>query len=180
MSPKRVRTVHSFDISKESRAIARHVLRKHRPELLGAGAGGSLERAAMVDVWLEVEAHQLSPPAVAIVVECFAAPLLGRERDQTVVDENVEKLRKVLEVYEARLGECRYLAGDFLSLADLSPFTIMHCIMATEYAAALVEALPRVSAWWEGLAARPAAKKVAEFIPVGAAGLLEHPPKQQD
>jgi glutathione S-transferase len=107
MSPKRVRTVHSFDISKESRAIARHVLRKHRPELLGAGAGGSLERAAMVDVWLEVEAHQLSPPAVAIVVECFAAPLLGRERDQTVVDENVEKLRKVLEVYEARLGECR-------------------------------------------------------------------------
>ncbi|XP_066363187.1 glutathione S-transferase 4-like [Miscanthus floridulus] len=150
----------------ESRAIARHVLRKHRPELLGSG---SLEQAAMVDVWLEVEAHQLSPTAIAIVVECIFASFLGRERNQAAVDENVEKLKKVLEVYEARLSQSRYLAGDFLSLADLSHFTIMHYFMATEYAT-LVEALPHVSAWWEGLAARPAAKKVAEFMPVDAPG----------
>ncbi|AQK42160.1 Glutathione S-transferase 4 [Zea mays] len=155
----------------ESRAIARHVLRKHKPELLG---GGRLEQTAMVDVWLEVEAHQLSPPAIAIVVECVFAPFLGRERNQAVVDENVEKLKKVLEVYEARLATCTYLAGDFLSLADLSPFTIMHCLMATEYAA-LVHALPHVSAWWQGLAARPAANKVAQFMPVGAGA-----PKEQE
>ena len=150
----------------ESHAIARHVLRKHKPELLGTG---NLEQAALVDVWFEVEAHQLSPLAIAIVVECIFTPFLGRERNQAVVDENVEKLKKVLEVYEARLSKSKYLAGDFLSLADLSHFTIMHCFMATEYAA-LVEALPHVSAWWEGLAARPAAKKVAEFMPVGTAG----------
>ncbi|CAD6272810.1 unnamed protein product [Miscanthus lutarioriparius] len=149
----------------ESRAIARHVLRKHKPELLGSG---SLEQAAMVDVWLEVEAHQLSPAAIAIVVECIFASFLGRERNQAAVDENVEKLKKVLEVYEARLSQSRYLAGDFLSLADLSHFTIMHYFMDTEYAT-LVGALPHVSAWWQGLAARPAAKKVAEFMSVGAA-----------
>ncbi|CAD6272920.1 unnamed protein product [Miscanthus lutarioriparius] len=150
----------------ESHAISRHVLRKHKPELLGTG---NLEQAALVDVWFEVEAHQLSPLAIAIVVECIFTPFLGRERNQAVVDENVEKLKKVLEVYEARLSKSKYLAGDFLSLADLSHFTIMHCFMATEYAA-LVEVLPHVSAWWEGLAARPAAKKVAEFMPVGTAG----------
>ena len=149
----------------ESRAIARHVLRKHKPELLGTS---SLEQAAMVDIWLEVEAHQLSPLVLAIVLECIVAPFYGRERNQAIVDENVEKLKKVLEVYEARLSKSKYLAGDFLSLADLSHFTIMHGFMATEYAA-LVEALPHVSAWWEGLAARPAAKKVAEFMPVGTA-----------
>ncbi|CAD6272915.1 unnamed protein product [Miscanthus lutarioriparius] len=121
----------------ESHAIARHVLRKHKPELLGTATWSS---GTLVDVWFEA-----------------------------VVDENVEKLKKVLEVYEARLSKSKYLAGDFLSLADLSHFTIMHCFMATEYAA-LVEALPHVSAWWEGLAARPAAKKVAEFMPVGTAG----------
>jgi glutathione S-transferase len=152
-------------IFKESRAIARHVLRKHKPELLGSG---SLEQEAMVDVWLEVETHQLSPAAIAIVVECIFASFLGRERNQAAVDENVEKLKKVLEVYEARLSQSRYLAGDFLSLADLSHFTIMHYFMDTEYAT-LVEALPHVSAWWQGLAARPAAKKVAEFMSVGAA-----------
>ncbi|CAD6272811.1 unnamed protein product [Miscanthus lutarioriparius] len=156
----------------ESRAIARHVLRKHKPELLGTG---SLEQAAMVDVWLEVEAHQLHPAAIAIVVYCIFASYLGRERNQAVVDENVEKLKKVLEVYEARLSQSKYLAGDFLSLADLSHFTIMHYFMATEYAT-LVEALPHVNAWWEGLAARPAAKKVAEFMPVDAPGS----PKKQE
>ncbi|XP_066364110.1 glutathione S-transferase 4-like [Miscanthus floridulus] len=155
----------------ESRAIARHVLRKHKPELLGAG---SLEHAAAVDVWLEVEAHQLHPAAVAIVIECIFASYLGRERNQAVVDENVEKLKKVLEVYEAWLSQSRYLAGDFLSLADLSHLTIMHYFMATEYAT-LVEAHPHVKAWWEELAARLAAKKVAEFMPLGAGA-----PKKQE
>jgi glutathione S-transferase len=122
----------------------------------------------MVDMWVEVEAHQMQPLAGAIAVECIVAPVLhGRERNQAVVDENVEKLKKVLEVYEARLAQSNYLAGDVLSLADLSHFTIMHYFMATEYAT-LVEALPHVSAWWEGLAARPAAKKVAEFMPLGS------------
>jgi glutathione S-transferase len=122
----------------------------------------------MVDMWVEVEAHQMQPLAGAIAVECIVAPVLyGRERNQAVVDENVEKLKKVLEVYEARLAQSKYLAGDVLSLADLSHFTIMHYFMATEYAT-LVEALPHVNAWWEGLAARPAAKKVAEFMPLGS------------
>jgi glutathione S-transferase len=148
----------------ESRAIARHVFRKHKPELLG---GGSLERSAMVDVWLEVEAHQLHPAAGAVVVECVFAPFLGRARNQAAVDENLGKLNKVLEVYEARLSQSRYLAGDFLSVADLSHFTMMHYFMGTEYAA-VVEAFPHVRAWWEELAARPAARKVAEFMPLGA------------
>jgi glutathione S-transferase len=139
---------------------------------LGAG---SLEQAAMVDMWLEVEAHQLHPAAIVIVVYCIFASYLGRERNQAAIDENVEKLKKVLEVYEARLSQSKYLAGDFLSLADLSHFTIMHYFMATEYAT-LVEALPHVNAWWEGLAARPAAKKVAEFMPVDAPGS----PKKQE
>ncbi|CAD6334655.1 unnamed protein product [Miscanthus lutarioriparius] len=149
----------------ESRAIGKHVLRKYKPELLGAG---SLEDTAMVEMWLEVEAHQHHPAAGAIAHECIAAPaLLGRMPNQAIIDENVEKLKKVLEVYETRLSKCRYLAGDFLSLADLSHFTVMHYFMATEYAA-LVEAHPHVKAWWEELAARPAAKKVAGFLTIGS------------
>ncbi|CAD6343320.1 unnamed protein product [Miscanthus lutarioriparius] len=54
----------------ESRAIARHVLRKYKPELLGSG---SLEQSAMVDMWVEVEAHQMEPLAGAIIVECIVA-----------------------------------------------------------------------------------------------------------
>lgn len=147
----------------ESRAIASHVIRKHKPELLGVG---DLERSAAVDMWLEVEAHQFHPPALAIVTECIAAPLRGRVRDQAVVDENVGKLRAVLLVYEARLGCHHYLAGDDVSLADLNHFTLMYYFMSTEYGAALVGPFPRVKEWWEELAARPAARKVATFMPL--------------
>ncbi|CAN6336318.1 unnamed protein product [Urochloa humidicola] len=145
----------------ESRAVARHILRKYKPELLGEG---SLERSAMVDVWVEVEAHQLHPVTAAISVECIAH-FLGRTRNQAVIDENVEKLEKVLEVYEARLSKCKYLAGDFFSFADLSHFTFVHYFMGTEYAA-MVHAHPHVKAWWEELAARPAARKVAALMPL--------------
>ena len=100
----------------------------------------------MVDVWLEVEAHQLTPAAGPVVVECVFAPFLGRARNQAAVDENLGKLRKVLEVYEARQAQSRYLAGNFLSATDHSHFTIMHYFMATEYAA-VVKALPHVRAW---------------------------------
>jgi glutathione S-transferase len=123
----------------------------------------------MVDVWLEVQAHQFHPAASSVVLECIFAPLLRRARDQAAVDENVGKLRSVLEAYEARLagGGQNYLAGgDGVSLADLSHFPLMHYLMGTEYGPALVEGLPGVAAWWEQLAARPAARKVASFMPL--------------
>ncbi|CAD6272906.1 unnamed protein product [Miscanthus lutarioriparius] len=136
-----------------------------------------MEDWAMVDMWLQVEAHQHHPAAAAIARECIAAPtLLGRVPNQTVIDENIKKLKKVLEVYETWLSKCRYLAGDFLSLADLSHFTVMHYFMGTEYAA-LVEACPHVKAWWEELAARPAAKKVAGFLTTGSGVALVSPLK---
>uniref|UniRef100_A0ACD5W3B9 Uncharacterized protein n=1 Tax=Avena sativa TaxID=4498 RepID=A0ACD5W3B9_AVESA len=144
----------------ESRAIARHVLRKYKPELLAGD--GSPAAAAMVDVWLEVEAQQHHAPTGAIMLQCIVVPLRGGVRDQAVVDENVAKLRKVLEVYEARLSASRYLAGESLTLADLSHFPMMRYFMDTEYKA-LVEALPHVKAWWEELKARPAARKVTEL-----------------
>jgi glutathione S-transferase len=138
------------------------VLRKHKPELLAGD--GSPEAAAMVDVWLEVEAQQHHAPTGAIMVQCILTPLLGGARDQAVVDENVAKLKKVLEVYEARLSKSKYLAGESVSLADLSHFPMMRYFMETEYKA-LVEELPHVKAWWEELKERPAARKVTEFMP---------------
>ncbi|RCV38266.1 hypothetical protein SETIT_8G128600v2 [Setaria italica] len=129
----------------------------HKPELLG---GGSLEQFAMVDVWLEVEAHQHHPAAGAIVMQCLITPLIGGERDQAVIDENADKLRAMFEIYEARLSRSKYLAGDFVSAADLSHFPLMR------YYATMVEALPHVRAWCEDLAARPAARKVAELMPL--------------
>ncbi|KAF0918301.1 hypothetical protein E2562_023375 [Oryza meyeriana var. granulata] len=148
----------------ESRAIARYVLRKYKPELLGLGEDGSLEKSAMVDVWLDVEAHQHEAAVKPIVLHCIVNKYVGQDRDQGLVDESIQKLEKLFEVYEARLSGSRYLAGDRISLADLSHFSFMRYFMATEYAG-VIDAYPHVKAWWEALLARPSVKKVMAGMP---------------
>ncbi|XP_006645873.2 glutathione S-transferase 4-like [Oryza brachyantha] len=158
----------------QSHAIARYILGKHKPELLGLGEGGGVEESAMVDMWLEVETHQYEAAMKPIVWHCIVHQHVGLDRDQAVVDECVRKLKRVLEVYEARLssaagsgspGPSRYIAGGGrVSLADLSHLPLMHYFAATEYAGVL-DAYPRVRAWWEALRARPSVKKVMAAMP---------------
>ncbi|KAM3318132.1 hypothetical protein ACQJBY_035715 [Aegilops geniculata] len=145
----------------QSRAIARYILRKYKPELLRAG---SLTESAMVDVWLDVEALQHETTVGPIVANCIIYPFEGRGRDQKIIDEKIEKLKKLLEVYESRLSNSKYLAGDFISLADLSHFPVTRYFMATEYAD-LLDAYPHVKAWWVTLLARPSVKKVMAGMP---------------
>ncbi|KAL6626624.1 hypothetical protein ACP70R_030350 [Stipagrostis hirtigluma subsp. patula] len=147
----------------QSRAITRYILRKYKPELLREG---DLAGSAAVDVWVDVEAHQLEPPLLSIVVHCIINQYIGKARDQAVVDESLAKLKTVLEVYEARLaaGSGAHLVGDGVSLADLSHFGFMRYFMATEYAG-VVDAYPRVKAWWDALLARPSVTKVIAGMP---------------
>ncbi|RLM91469.1 hypothetical protein C2845_PM08G13130 [Panicum miliaceum] len=145
----------------QSRAIARYVIRKYKPELLKEG---DLEGSAMVDVWLEVEAHHMEPTLWPIIRHCIIGPYVGRERDQAAVDESVAKLRALLPVYEARLSACRYLAGNDVTAADLCHFGFMRYFMATEYAG-VVDVYPHVKAWWDALLARPSVRKVIAGMP---------------
>uniref|UniRef100_A0A0E0MWE9 glutathione transferase n=1 Tax=Oryza rufipogon TaxID=4529 RepID=A0A0E0MWE9_ORYRU len=116
---------------------------------------GNMKEAAMVDLWTEVETHQFNPALSPIVFQCIINPALhGISTNQKVVDETVEKLKKVREVYEAHLSENTYLAGDFVSFTDLSHFSYTFYFMATPYAS-LFDSYPHVKAWWERLVARP-------------------------
>lgn len=124
---------------------------------------GYLEKSAMVDVWLEVEAHQYIPLIEAILMEIRIRPILGQPVDEKAVDENIEKLKKVLEVYETRLSRFKHLAGDFISLADLNHASTMLCLEITPYIS-LLHTYPCVKAWWDGLRARPAVRKVDELM----------------
>uniref|UniRef100_A0A453FKN5 glutathione transferase n=1 Tax=Aegilops tauschii subsp. strangulata TaxID=200361 RepID=A0A453FKN5_AEGTS len=140
----------------ESRAICKYACRKNKPELLKEG---DIKESAMVDVWLEVEAHQYTAALEPVILECLIRPMFGRATDQKIVEDNLVKLKKVLEVYEARLSKCKYLAGDFLSLADLNHVSATACLATTPYAS-LFDAYPHVKAWWSGLMARPSVQKI--------------------
>ncbi|CAN6183622.1 unnamed protein product [Urochloa humidicola] len=152
----------------ESRAISKYVLRKYKSPEHDLLREGNLREAAMVDVWTEVEAHQYNPALSPVVYECLINPAMrGAPTNQRVVEESLEKLRKVLDVYEARLSKSKYLAGDFLSFADLNHFPYTFYFMATPHAQ-LFDSYPHVKAWWERLMARPSMKKLGATMAAGA------------
>jgi glutathione S-transferase len=116
-----------------------------------------------VNVWLDVEYSQYNPLASVIIKNVILNPMRGKPSDQQAVDTSVEKLKKMLEVYDARLSQCKYLAGDFISFADLSHFPSNFYLMSLQYWS-MFESYPHFKAWWEAIMARPSIKKVLEIM----------------
>ncbi|GER24745.1 glutathione S-transferase [Striga asiatica] len=118
------------------------------------------KKMAIVSLGLEVEAHQFDPPASQLVRELLVKPhLLGLATDEAVVTEQEAKLAKVLDVYEARLAEYKYLCGDAFTLADLSHLPALEYLMGTRVKP-IIEARAHVHAWAKDILARPAWQKV--------------------
>lgn len=109
---------------------------------------------------MEAESQQYHPAISSIIFETMLAPkFFGKTPDEKVVADAVERLGKVLDVYEARLAQAKYVAGDFYSLADLNHLPYTHYLMTTPYKT-LVESRPHVKAWWEDISSREASLKV--------------------
>lgn len=146
----------------ESRAISRFICHKYE----GKGTplyGSSPKDKALVEQWLEVESQNYNPPCSAIVVEKVFKPFRGGQADEAIVQANLEKLNKVLDIYEAHLSKSKYLAGDFFSLADLSHIPYTHYLVNVAKLGEVIESRPHVKAWWEDITSRPSWKKVLEL-----------------
>ncbi|KAK8650678.1 hypothetical protein V6N13_140305 [Hibiscus sabdariffa] len=79
-----------------------------------------------------------------------------------IVEENEAALAKVLDVYEARLAQSKYLAGDRFTLVDLHHLPNAHYLMGSS-AKKLFDSHPHVSAWVADITARPAWSKVLDM-----------------
>ncbi|KAL8166454.1 hypothetical protein V2J09_007953 [Rumex salicifolius] len=145
----------------ESRAIIRYLATKHadkNPKL--ALLGRNLEERAMVDQWLEVEAHNFNELVYTIVLHVIVFPRMGQRSDMGLVESCKAKLEKVLDVYEERLSKSDFLAGDSFTLADLSHLPGIRYLTQEAGFGYLVADRESVSAWWENISSRPAWKKV--------------------
>ncbi|KAL3830453.1 hypothetical protein ACJIZ3_019255 [Penstemon smallii] len=144
----------------ESRAIIRYYAEKYKSELLGK----TIEERGLVEQWLEIEAHNFHPLVYDLVVQVLFNPKLGIPTNLERVKEDDEKLARVLDVYEERLSQSKYLVGDSFTLADLShiPFTQFLGSLGKEH---LLRDRKHVSAWWDDISSRPSWKKVHELYP---------------
>ena len=109
---------------------------------------------------MEVEAHQFHGPATAILHEIIVNPMYGVASNEQTIEREMEKLGKVLDVYEERLSKYKYLAGENYSLADLHHIPNLVYFMKTTKAEAIT-CRPHVRAWWDDISSRPATLKVS-------------------
>ncbi|KAJ4828807.1 hypothetical protein Tsubulata_010823 [Turnera subulata] len=146
----------------ESRAIVRYYAAKYAnqgPNLIGL----TLEERAIVDQWLEVEAHNFNELVYTIVLQVVILPRMGQLGDMKLARTCEQKLGQVLDVYEQRLSETKYLAGDSFTLADLSHLPGTRYLLEEAGMEHLVKERKNVSAWWEDISDRPAWKKLMKL-----------------
>ncbi|GKV04926.1 hypothetical protein SLEP1_g17013 [Rubroshorea leprosula] len=113
----------------------------------------------ILSMWMEVEAHQYDPVASKLAWELAFKSMFGMTADLAVVEENEAKLAKVLDIYETRLSQSKYLAGESFSLADLHHLPVTQVLLGTQ-TKKLFDSRPHVCAWIAGITARPAWCKV--------------------
>ncbi|KAJ8552953.1 hypothetical protein K7X08_020346 [Anisodus acutangulus] len=145
----------------ESRAVTQYIAHTY------ADKGNQLlandpKKMAIMSIWMEVESQKFDPVASKLNFEIVIKPMLGMVTDDAAVAENEEKLGKVLDVYESRLKDSKYLGGDSFTLADLHHAPVMNYLMGTKVKS-LFDARPHVSAWCADILARPAWSKALEY-----------------
>lgn len=118
---------------------------------------------AALECWLEVEPQHISEPISKVLFELQIKPLLSMTTDPATVEAESEKLGKVLDVYEARLSESKYLAGDAFTLADLNLMPYVYNLSLSSKAE-LMTSRPHFKKWWDEVSARPAWQKTAASI----------------
>lgn len=147
----------------ESRAITQYIEHEY------SGKGTKLtstdsKKKAVIGVWSEVESQHYDQVASKLVTEFGIKPLFGKPTDPKVVEENEGKLDSILDVYEKRLSESKYLGGECFTLVDLHHLPSLHYLMKSQ-SKKMFESRPHVSAWVADITARPAWAKVLAMIP---------------
>ncbi|CAH1431718.1 unnamed protein product [Lactuca virosa] len=143
----------------ESRAIMQYIERtyvKQGTDLISKEP----KKAAEQSVWMEVESQKFEPATTRLVWElCMKRLLFGEKENQAVVKVKEEALGNLLDVYEGRLTENKYLGGDSFSMADLYHVPVIKFLMGTQ-TKKVFDARPHVSAWITDILSRPSCLKV--------------------
>ncbi|KAJ1268052.1 hypothetical protein BS78_07G106300 [Paspalum vaginatum] len=143
----------------DSRAICRYIAENYElqgyPFLLGKDV---LERAS-IEQWLRNEEHAFDPPSRALFCH-LAFPLEDDDDDDYNEDREKRKLEEVLEVYEQRLSETEFLAGNKFTLADLVHLPGTHHIITSERFAYLYDSRKNVQRWWSKISTRDSWQQV--------------------
>ncbi|CAK9882361.1 unnamed protein product [Sphagnum jensenii] len=146
----------------ESRAIARYVSDKYEGQ--GTPLFGKTEKErALVNQWLEVESQNYYPVVSSIAYQLVFGPRRGLKPDEKVVEQQLQKFEKVLDIYEEHLAKNEYLAGNFFSLADLAHIPFTYLLLHQAKKGEGITSRKHVKAWWDKISSRPSWKQLLDL-----------------
>lgn len=99
----------------ESDAICRYLANK-----AGKLYPDDLHTRARIDRWMDISAQTVLLQMSKILFNRFFAPMLGEEPNQTAIEDGQRNLGVILPHINNQLAQSAYLAGDELSIADIS------------------------------------------------------------
>lgn len=142
----------------ESRFILRYIAKNNTEDL-----DLTLNNSPYVDMWLEVESQNFNPPISKFIYEKVFKKLKDSDVviDENIINSALEELGKVLDVYEKRLEESKYIGGDSFSIADIShiPYLYMFVNSGVEYKKYLKK-YPNVYKWYKRILTKDSVKEV--------------------
>ncbi len=105
----------------ESDAINRYLCRKHDAGLYPSGA----KEQAHVDQWCDFSTIHVGGAMGRVFTNFFIAPRFGMEVDQGSLDFGRAMLDRFLPIVDRQLEDNNHLAGEALSIADMSLLAII-------------------------------------------------------
>ncbi|KAL0003917.1 hypothetical protein SO802_011478 [Lithocarpus litseifolius] len=85
------------------------------------------------------------------------------KQDKVVFRQNEEKLSKVFDIYEKRLGEAWFLASDEFYLADLSQLPNTQYLVSDTNKGNSFTSRENAGRWWDEISSQDSWKKVVDL-----------------
>jgi len=136
----------------ETCAITRYIDEAFAGQRLQPGDPGG--RAIMAQCISIIDSYAYQPMIQGIVIPRFRAARTGKKPDEAVIEAAVPAASEALAAMEALfVGE--FIAGKFLSLADLHFAPICDYFRQTPEGESLFSGTPKLSRWWSTMSRRP-------------------------
>lgn len=150
----------------ESGAIGRYVDRAFPGPALQPK---DVKELARMDQWMSAVSDYCYQAMIReIVIQRVLVPMRGGKPDEAMIQAAWPKAEYQLGVLDASLTKSPYLAGNALSLADLTLLPILFYLKLQPEGGPLVAKHKAVSAWYERMAARPSFGATMPELPKAA------------
>ena len=100
----------------ESNAMSKYLVKKMQSDLYPA----DLKEQGLVDQWCDFASLHIDIHAASLGFNLVIAPMIGAQVDQMSLEEKPKFLKRFIDVVDKQLGKTKYIAGDTMTIADIS------------------------------------------------------------